>query len=472
MSQRRRAAKYRRISRDREGRQLGIERQDHDIGELAERRHMDVVADYFDNDVSASTISSKPRRGYAQMLADARAGKFEVIIAYTTGRLTRRPREFEDLVDLAKDFGVEFEYVKSPSFDLRTSQGRRIARTLAVQDTAEAEDIAERVTREKLQAAGAGKWLGGRRPFGYDHDGITIRPVEARALLHASEVVLRGASLRSIATDWNRQGLRTSTGGPWRQDTVRRVLLRPRNAGLAEHRGEIVGPAQWEAAVPEHVWRGMLAILEDPARRTQFSSVRRWMGSGLYLCGVCDNGTRVRCTLPASNRANPRPAYMCTVTRHVARVAEEVDRFIAGVVVERLSRPDARNLLHNPDVDTTPLRIEATAIRARLNGLATAYAGGSITLSQLEVGTATLRRSLEDVERQLAAAARESALSGLVDVDDVAGAWSMFDLDRRRAVIAELMTVRLMPSPRGRRRGWRPGESYFSPDTVSIDWQD
>jgi site-specific DNA recombinase len=32
-----------------------------------------------------------------------------------------------------------------------------------------------------------------------------------------------------------------------------------------------------------------------------------------------------------------------------------------------------------------------------------------------------------------------------------------------------LMTVTILPARRGRRPGWRPGESYFDPDTVKIE---
>ena len=47
------AAIYARISRDREGAGLGVERQEADCRALAERLGWDVVAVYVDNDISA-----------------------------------------------------------------------------------------------------------------------------------------------------------------------------------------------------------------------------------------------------------------------------------------------------------------------------------------------------------------------------------------------------------------------------------
>lgn len=464
---RRRAAKYRRISRDREGRALGIQRQDEDLDALAERLDLDVTADYFDNDISASTISKKLRYGYQQMLIDAREGKFDVIIAYTTGRLTRRPREFEDLVDLATGHGIEFEYVRSPSFDLRTSQGRRIARTLAVQDAAEAEDIAERVGRQKLQAATSGRWKGGRRPLGYEADGVTVRPAEAAAILRACEEVLAGASMNSVTARATARGLTTSTGRPLEPEDFRRVLLRPRNAGLMEHRREVIGPAEWPAIVPETIWRGVCAVLRDPDRRTQLSSARRWLGTGLYLCGVCDNGATVHAFKGGAHaRPGVRPAYVCSPVRHLSRVAEEVDRYVMAVLRERLSRADARDLGSAPAVDLAALYIEKEAIREQLTELAGMYARRAITGAQLEAASADLRGQLADLEQRETDSSRGSTLRGVTAdrLDD-------YDLDRRRAIIAELMTVTLMPSRRGRRPGWRPGESYFDPTTVAISWR-
>ena len=55
-----------------------------------------------------------------------------------------------------------------------------------------------------------------------------------------------------------------------------------------EHQGEMVGAAEWPAIVPEEQWRAVRAVLADPARTTTTGPARKWLGSGLYRCGVCD----------------------------------------------------------------------------------------------------------------------------------------------------------------------------------------
>jgi hypothetical protein len=55
---------------------------------------------YRENDVSASTSSKKRRPIYEQLLQDVAAGGIDVLLAYSTSRLTRRPMEYERRIDL------------------------------------------------------------------------------------------------------------------------------------------------------------------------------------------------------------------------------------------------------------------------------------------------------------------------------------------------------------------------------------
>lgn len=465
-----RAAIYTRISQDREGRELGVERQEVDSRALAEQLDLPVVRVYCDNDISASTRSTKRRPDYLHMLADANAGKFEVVIAYTSGRVTRKPREHEDLIDLAEQYGIRFEYVRSPSFDLNTSAGRRVARILAATDAGEAEDIQERIMSQKDQAAANGVWGGGRRPFGYQSDGVTVHPDEAAEVLNASREVVSNGNLLRLVRAMNERGSTTSTGAAWDSVALGRMLKRPRNAGLREHRGEVVGKAEWPAIVPEELWRRVVAILSDPARRTQVSSTVRWMGSGLYRC-FC--GEKVRVFSGGKSRPGARPAYVCSASKHMTRVAGPVDEFVSEVVIERLSREDAIDLLAaDLAADPTEAMKRASLLRSELNELAEASGRDELTVSQMITASGPKRRELVELDAQISAYARESALADLVGQDDVAAAWAALDLGRKRAVIKRLFVVELWTSTRGRRPGWKPGESYFDHATVKITPRD
>lgn len=464
-----RAAVYCRISSDREGRELGVQRQQEDCQAMAERLGYVVVEVYQDNDISASTRSKKARPQYKRMLADAKAGAFDLVIAYTSGRLTRKPREHEDLIELAEEHKTRFEYVRSPSFDLNTAAGRRVARIMAATDAGEAEDIQERVMRQHDQKAAAGEWFGGRRPFGYEADGVTVRLDEARHVRQACEQIVNGASLRSLVQELNAAGSTTSTGAAWSGRALSRVLQRPRNAGLMEHRGQIVGKASWPAIVPETLWRRACGILSDPARTTTTGNTVKYLGSGIYRCH-CGAVVRAHTTSGGSpGRRRKLKSYVCSEHRHLGRNVSEVDALVREFVIERLSSDEAVGLLAaDTGEDTTGLEEQAKQLDEELDDLAAAHGRDELTLSQLTTASAFKRKRLEKLRQQIAAAGRRSVLAGLVGVPDVAAAWDALHLDRQRAVVDRLFTVELWRSTRGRPKGWQPGESYFDPATVKI----
>lgn len=464
------AAIYVRISEDREGAGLGVDRQQADCRELAERLGWQVVAVHVDNDVSAYT--GKPRPGYRALLDDLREGRADAVLVWHTDRLHRSPVELEEYVEVCERHGVDTHTVKAGQLDLSTASGRMIARQLGNIARYEVEHNVERLQSKRLEMVTAGKWPGGRRPFGYEPDGVTPRPVEAEALAKATDDVLAGVSLRSIARGWNDRGVRTSTGKRWQPTEVRRVLLRPRNAGLMKHRGEVVatdrpqGDAEWPAVVDPDRWRACRAILTDPDRRTNTSAGRRYLGSGLYLCGICDDGTTMFASAPGR-----RPAYTCSGgVKHLSREVAAVDELVTEVVLARLSKPDAADLLAPPTPDTRGLHTDAQALREQLDELAGLYADGQVDARQLAKASKRLRERLETVEGKIADASAGSTLAVFAgrDPDEV---WEGLDLDRKTAVVDTLVTVTILPAPKGRPKGWQPGESYFRPETVAIDWK-
>jgi len=464
----RKVAIYTRISRDRVGAGLGVARQEADCRDLAERNRWHVVGTYTDNDLSA--YSGKPRPGYRRLLDDIRAGLVDTVVAWHTDRLHRSPVELEEYITACEPRGVATHTVKAGPLDLSSPSGRMVARQLGAVARFEVEHQIERQQAAKAQAAAAGKWKGGRRPFGYESDGVTVRGDEAEVVRYMADAIIAGASIRSLVAELNEQGVVTSTGGPWRWDVVRSVLLRPRNAGLMEHRGQVVGKAVWPAILDEDKWRACASVLNNPARRNNWSSARKWLLSGLALCEVCAQGTHV--TALGGRAGKPSiPCYTCP-DRHVSRNAAEVDQLVTDVVLARLARPDFVDLVViNAGVDVEAAHSRALVVRERLNGLAEAYASGDIDAAQLSAGSTRLRAELADAESVLAQSAQGSVLTTMLDADDIPGKWVDLDLDRKRAMIDALMQITILRTAKGRPPGWRPGQSYFNPESVQIVWR-
>src|SRR6478609_5065161 len=165
------AAIYSRISADREGAGLGVQTQEADSRDLAASLAAEIVAVYTDNDLSA--YSGKPRPGYLRLLDDIDAGRVDVVLAWHTDRLHRSPVELERYAEVCRPRGVITHTVKAGLIDLSTASGLMVARILGSVARHEVDHMIERQKRAKLRSAEAGTYKGGRRPFGYEPDGVT-----------------------------------------------------------------------------------------------------------------------------------------------------------------------------------------------------------------------------------------------------------------------------------------------------------
>lgn len=407
------------------------------------------------------------------------------MLVWHTDRLHRSPRELEDFITLAERKRIVTETVTAGSLDLNTPSGRMVARMLGAAARQEVEHKSERTKRAQLQAAQAGRWRGGSPPIGWNvrEDGsATLNREAARRIRKASADVLAGVSMGSIVAAWNAAGFTSGTGRRWNYATLRQVLTRARNAGLLEYNGAIVGPTTWPAIVTEDTWRSICSMLADPARRRSTSNRAKWLLAGIAVCGKQGCGARLRSATVGSNGAK-RAVYRCTQpgAGHVARAARPLDALIdlylvggdigmidpdlTGHVDGRLGLPDLRGLITpgGVEVDGEDLNAEAVTLRARLTEAANSFADGGISSTQLKQISTRVQRRLEEVESQMTVRSRSLSLTGIVDAADPVKAWKKADIDRRRAVVRELMTVTVMPSgKRGR---------VFDPTLVAVEWR-
>src|SRR5215207_4469590 len=89
----RRFAIYTRISRDRVGAGLGVERQLGDCRELVSRMGGETVLTLSDNDLSG--MGHKHRPGYESLLQAMRSGQIDAVAVWHGDRLTRSMVELE-----------------------------------------------------------------------------------------------------------------------------------------------------------------------------------------------------------------------------------------------------------------------------------------------------------------------------------------------------------------------------------------
>jgi site-specific DNA recombinase len=129
MSTARSVAVYARIASDQDGTALGVTRQLRDCRKVAADRGWTMGDEYVDNDVSAFKDRRRPQ--YARMVTDLHDGLRDAVIVYNLDRLTRRPKELEEFVDVCAAAGVRELATVTADIDLGNDDGLFMARIFA-----------------------------------------------------------------------------------------------------------------------------------------------------------------------------------------------------------------------------------------------------------------------------------------------------------------------------------------------------
>ena len=208
-------------------------------------------------------------------------------------RLTRTPVELERVIALAEAKDIALASVGG-EIDLATPQGRLTARIKASSRGTKSSSRRGASRRAVLARAEDGK-PHGRQAYGWQrvNGQDVIDEPQAAVVLEATERLIAGESLRSIAADFDRRSVPTPNGRPsWHPVMLRQVVLRERNAGLRVHQKKVIGKGNWEPIVSEDLYQRLVAILKDPARRSTYSTRHKHLLSGIALCGLCGHSLR------------------------------------------------------------------------------------------------------------------------------------------------------------------------------------
>lgn len=452
----------------------GIGRQRTTTTAHIERLGGRIIAEFSDTDRTAyqKVGAARPRRdGFAAMLAMLRATPGLGVAAWHADRLTRNEHDTAELGRVCAEGGHLIVTKSGDSYDMSTASGRKRLRDDASDAQFEVDHNRERVLEMKAEAVAEGRWLGGRRPFGWQPDrdapgGLVLDEREVAALAQAHRDVLDHKSLYSVMRTWNAAGITTSAGRPWRASEIRRVLLRPSNAAPP--------PAKWPAIVDAGTHRAVAALLSDPGRKTTPGPERTHLLSGIALCGIC--GGAMVCSTTGPGRGK-RAVYRCRASvegasGHVARDAAALDDYVTRLVIERLSREDAEKLLLKKTASDLPrLQKELATLREQMKAGNDLRRRGLLSAAEFAEERAEHQARLAQLEAAIAAAEAVDVLAPMIR--DPAAVWKTRDLGQRRAIIDTLIIIRVFPQPRGRPKGWVPGAPYFDPAIIDrgIEWR-
>jgi site-specific DNA recombinase len=449
-----------RQSLDRDRNQLAIDRQREDLLKLcATKKGWDDPIEYCDDNISAKNGSRRP--AWDELCRDIRDGVVGRLAVWDDDRLRRTVRDGEDFIDLADEHHVKLANVGG-DIDLSTAQGRMFFRMKGTIASYEIEHKSARQKRANLQRAEAGKpWL--QRSFGYD--GNTVVPKEAAAIRRACHALLNGATLWSIAKDWNAKGLKTSKGYLWEGSKVRQLLLRPSIAGLAVHNGEIldgVTPA-WKPIVDRDTWESVRKYLADPKRFTGRSMGRKHLLSGVAYCGEC--GRRMGTCIKPTKSGSKRVVYQCKQPNcmKIVRDLTKTDELVIGIITERLADPEAARNLGKPTVDTKALHDQIDTLRKLITATREEYNEGLINARDRNARIERITEKLSPLEDKLLGSHMSRDVKDLAGKPGAADLFEALPLDRRRGVIDTLATVTIHRQAKS--------DGRFEREAITVDWR-
>lgn len=341
---------YARISRANDGTTRQVEGQVEDCLEELEERGAKVGHIHRDNSKSAWNPKVK-RPEFEALMKRLESGEADGVIVYDLTRFSRKPIEGERLIDLADQNIVVWSL--TGEYDLMKADGRRQFRNDMTTAANESDKISERVRRGKRRKALRGRSNASRRGFarfGYLPVPEGWEPGDPRQevppeVLQAEQTAVRevvrqifaGGSLAAAARYLNDHGFRTTTGLPWRSDSLGLLLKAPSLAGIIVYKGDRVGMMEGEYPLDVETWERLQALLasRSPGRPVSEDHVL----TGILWCGTC--GSKMRGRIVPN-----RPPYPDGVTPWVYRCVRDeknpencghcnIDgRFAEGIVEE------------------------------------------------------------------------------------------------------------------------------------------
>lgn len=487
-----RAVLYARISLDRTGEEIGVNRQLHDMRALAEGRGFEVVAEATDNDISASKGLRRP--GYEKVWELVTTEQIDHVVCWQSSRLIRSRADRARVIETFGKHRVDIVAVKGPSLDLRSAYGRGMADLMTAFDSMEGEVKAERVSAAIGDMARRGKsW--GICPYGWDriNGEQVVNDHEAAIVAELVDRLLAGESLNELYRDMNNRDEpspgyaqwmkmpaearqrreakgRKAPSRQWAKSTVRTLVQRDANVAVRRYRkradnGGKEMPGGWSPIVDRAKHDRVVALLSAPERRSHSGprpgARKHLLTNGIGKCGVCGDLLRVGNRVRSQGRI-----YMCRGRGCTGRVQHRVDDLVADVVIRRLARPDALDWLLGDDDEARRATQRVDELQQRLDEAADSHAEGRIDIRALERITARLAPELEAARRERDAAARALDVETLRPLagPEARARWDAMPVSARRAVL-ETLGVEVVLQPR---KLHGPG---FERDTVQVVWR-
>ena len=234
LPKRKKAAAYARVSRDTQRLMNSVSAQISYYSSLIQGNpEWEYAGVYADCGISGTDISKRDE--FNRMLADCEAGKIDIILCKSISRFARNTVDLLETVRHLKELGIEVRFEKEHINSL-SEDGELMLSLLASFAQEESHSISENCKwgiRKRFQSGEIG--VANKRLLGYWYDEeqekYIIIPEEAEAVRWMFRMYIDGISLRCIAENMNKAGIRSVLGNEFQEGSVRQLIFNEVYAG-------------------------------------------------------------------------------------------------------------------------------------------------------------------------------------------------------------------------------------------------
>lgn len=232
------------------------------------------VADDYDD--PAWSGGSLDRPAMQRLLADIRAGRIDVVVAYKLDRLSRSLLDFAELMRVFDEYKVTFVSV-TQHFSTTDAMGRLLLNIMLTFAQFEREVAADRVRDKMIASKKKGLWMHGVPPLGYDvkNRRLAVNETESElvrfifrrfaetgsAIGLVQELRERGA----VTKRWTTRSGKKTGGKPVTKSLLYKMLVNRTYLGELRHREQWF-PEGHPPIVDKDLWEAVQAILATPGR--------------------------------------------------------------------------------------------------------------------------------------------------------------------------------------------------------------
>lgn len=192
------------------------------------------IITFIDNGYSGGNTD---REGFQKMMRDIESGKVSKVIVYRLDRISRSLSDFVNILNTFREHNVKF-VSSQEAFDTSSPYGDLIVKILAVFAEFERNSIIARVTQAYEHRSEMGFYMGGRRPYGFTLEPVTINNVHTKRLapqkdeieqvryiyeMYSVENVTLGRLLKNLVDN----DMKPISGGGWTTAKLSTILKNP-----------------------------------------------------------------------------------------------------------------------------------------------------------------------------------------------------------------------------------------------------